>query len=84
MDVHVSIEVENRLSRFAAETGCSPDDLVNEAILAHLDELSRTRQRLNSRYDDLKSGRVQGIDGETARRQSLGRIEARRIAAQGK
>ena len=28
------------------------------------DDLARTRQLLDSRYDDLKSGRVQPLDGE--------------------
>ena len=29
-----------------------------------MDELAQTRDMLNSRYDDLKSGRVKPIDGE--------------------
>jgi hypothetical protein len=78
MELQVTSEVQDRLSRFTSETGCSADDLVNDAILGHLDELTRTRQTLNNRYDDLQNGRVKGIDGETARRMLLEKNNARR------
>jgi hypothetical protein len=32
-------------------------------MAGYFDELARTRERLNSRYDDLKSGKVKPIDG---------------------
>ena len=35
-------------------------------MAGYLDELVQTRGMLNSRYDDLKSGRVKPIDGEEA------------------
>ena len=35
-------------------------DLVGE----YINELAQTREMLDSRYDDLKSGRVKPIDGE--------------------
>jgi len=33
-------------------------------MAGYFDELARTREMLNSRYDDLKSGKVKPIDGE--------------------
>jgi hypothetical protein len=33
-------------------------------MAGYFDELSRTRELLDSRYGDLKSGRVKPIDGE--------------------
>jgi len=32
--------------------------------VANFDELAQTREMVNSRYDDLKNGRVKPIDGE--------------------
>ena len=32
--------------------------------MANFDELAQTREMVNSRYDDLKNGRVKPIDGE--------------------
>jgi hypothetical protein len=84
MDVHVSPENQASLDQIAMATGRSHDAIVNDVLAGYLGELLETRRTLNSRYDDLVSGRVQGIDGETARHHSLARIEARRIAAQSK
>jgi hypothetical protein len=43
------------------ETGRGPDELVEDAMMGYFEELARTRETLNSRYDDLKSGRVKAI-----------------------
>jgi len=40
------------------------DDLVEDAMAAYSDKVLEIRETLNSRYDDLKSGRVKPIDGE--------------------
>jgi hypothetical protein len=47
-----------------AETGRGPGDLIEDAMAGYFDELAQARQMLDSRYDDLKSGRVKPIDGE--------------------
>jgi hypothetical protein len=38
--------------------------LVEDAIAGYVCELVETREMLNSRYDDLKSGRVKPISGD--------------------
>jgi hypothetical protein len=43
------------------ETGCAPDKLVEDAMAGYVAELVETREMLNSRYDDLKSGKVTPI-----------------------
>ncbi|MGO4884565.1 MAG: hypothetical protein ACLP59_27660 [Bryobacteraceae bacterium] len=53
-----------RLEQLAIDTGRAPSELVEDAVAGYVDELSQTREMLNSRYDDLKSGRVKPIDGE--------------------
>jgi len=46
------------------ETGRTPEELVEDAMAGYFEELAQTRKMLDSRYDDLKSGRVKPIDGE--------------------
>lgn len=50
----------------SAETGGDTDDLVEGATAGNADELLQAREMLNSRYEDLKSGRVKPVDGEKA------------------
>jgi len=37
---------------------------VQDVVEGYFDELAQTREMLNSRYDDLKSGRVKPISGD--------------------
>lgn len=66
MEVHFTPEIQARLDRLAAESGRPKDALVQDAMPGYLDELEQTRGMLDSRYDDLKSGKVKPIDGEEA------------------
>ena len=54
-------ELQAKLDRWVTETGRGPDELVEDAMAGYFDELARTREMLNSRYDDLKCGRVKPI-----------------------
>jgi hypothetical protein len=65
MDVHLNNpDLQAKLDRWVTETGRRPDELVEDAIAGYFDELARTRLTLDSRYDDLKSGRAKLLDGE--------------------
>jgi predicted transcriptional regulator len=64
MEVRLKPETESRLQELAAQTGRAPDELVEDAMVGYLQELTHTRQMLDSRYDDIKSGRVKPVDGE--------------------
>ena len=64
MEVHLKPDLQAKLVQRAAETGRPADELVEEAIAGYFDELAQVREMLDSRYDDLKSGRVRPIDGE--------------------
>jgi predicted DNA-binding protein len=66
MEVHVKPETESRLHELAAQTGRPADDLVEDAITGYLLALSQVRKTLDTRYDDIKSGRVKPIDGDEA------------------
>jgi hypothetical protein len=64
MEIHFTPETEKKLKDLSAQSGRGTDDLVEDAMAGYVDELAQTREMLNSRYDDLKSGRVKPIDGE--------------------
>ena len=64
MEVRFTSETEKKLKDLAAESGRGTDELVEDALAGYLAELARTRDMLNTRYDDLKSGRVKPIPGD--------------------
>ena len=78
MEVQFSPEIQARLDRLAMETGRAKDQFVQDAMPGYLDELERTREMLDSRYDDIKSGRVKTIAGEEAFARLREKSEARR------
>jgi predicted transcriptional regulator len=66
MEVNFSPEIQSRLQELAQQTGRAPDELIEDAMAGYLKEISEARTMLDSRYDDLKSGRVTAVDGESA------------------
>ena len=66
MAVHLKPETEARLRELAATTGRAPEELVEDAMSGYLAELAQVRNMLDSRYDEIKSGRDRPIDGEEA------------------
>ena len=65
MDVHFTSETEKKLQDLAAQSGrATADELVRDVVEGYIHELAQTREMLNSRYDDLKSGRVKPIPGD--------------------
>jgi predicted DNA-binding protein len=66
MEIHLRPETESRLHELAQQTGRAANDLVEDAMAGYLEELAKLRSTLDSRYEDLKSGRAKPIDGEEA------------------
>jgi predicted DNA-binding protein len=65
MEVHFAPETEKKLKDLAAQSGRkTADELVQDVIEGYFDEIAQTRTMLNSRYDDLKSGRVKHLSGD--------------------
>jgi predicted transcriptional regulator len=62
----VTAETAKKLKELATSSGRAPDDIVEDALAGYLEEVTSVRKTLDSRYDDLKSGRVTPIDGEEA------------------
>ena len=65
MDVRLNNpDIQAKIDRWVAETGRGPDELIEDAMAGYFEELTQTREMLNSRYDDLKNGRVKSIPGD--------------------
>lgn len=78
MEVHVTPETARKLKDLATTSGRAPDDIVEDALAGYLEEVASVRETLNSRYDDLESGRVQPIEGEEVFRTLREKSEHRR------
>jgi hypothetical protein len=81
MEVHFTPETEKKLKDLSTQSGRGMDDLVEDAMAGYFDEVLQVRETLNSRYDDLKSGRVKPIDGEEAFARLMAKTEAERNPA---
>jgi len=64
MEVHFPPDVQAKIDRLASDTGRPADELLQDVVAGYFDELAELRQTLDSRYDDLKSGRVKPIPGD--------------------
>ncbi len=79
MDVHLSNpDLQAKIDRWVSETGRPADELVEDAMAGYFGELVEVRELLDSRYDDIKSGKVQLMDGEEAFARLKKKTEAQR------
>ncbi|MGA8366301.1 MAG: hypothetical protein ACLQMT_07870 [Candidatus Acidiferrales bacterium] len=58
-------DTESRLNELASQSGRPTDELVEDAMAGYLSEVAEVRNMLDGRYDEIKSGRVKPIDGES-------------------
>jgi predicted transcriptional regulator len=79
-DVQINLTPQTRakLDKLAQETGRNADDLVEDALVGYLDEVAQLREVLDSRFDDLKSGRVKPTVGDIALAQIREKSQVRR------
>jgi hypothetical protein len=80
MEVQFTSATEKKLNALAIESGRRTDDLVEDAMAGYLEDVVQVRNMLDSRYDDLKSGRVKPIPGEEV----FGRLRAKSAARKAK
>ena len=78
MDIHLNAELEAQVKQWASETGRTADELVEDAIAGYFSELAQVRETLDRRYDQIKSGEVELIDGEEVIENIKAEIETRR------
>ncbi len=65
MEVRLKPDTESRLNELASQSGRPTDELVEDAMAGYLSEVAEVRNMLDGRYDEIKSGRVKPIDGES-------------------
>lgn len=78
MKVQLTPETGKKLGAIAAASGRSAEEIVEDALAGYLETVGSVRRTLDSRYDDLKSGRVKPIDGEDFFKQLRERSQERR------
>jgi Arc/MetJ-type ribon-helix-helix transcriptional regulator len=76
MEVHFTPDVQAKLDRLVTETGRSADEFVQDAMAGYVDELADVRTTLDSRYDDLESGRLRPVSGD----EMIARLRAKSAA----
>lgn len=82
MELTFPPEFQKELDDLAERSGLSTADLVKVAVRGYVEAQRDVSSTLDSRYDDIKSGRVKLIDGEEAFARLEEKARARR-AAQG-
>ena len=78
MEVQFEPAVQAQLDQIARESGRPAADLVQDAVAGYMGVLTETRRMLDTRYDDIKSGKANLIDGKEAFTRLHERIDARR------
>jgi hypothetical protein len=64
MEVRFTAETEQKVRELAALTGQATDELLEDVVKGYFDGVRQIRETLDSRYDELKRGTIQPIDGE--------------------
>ena len=64
MEVHFAPELQAKIDQLVIDSECPVEALIEEAIEAYIADLAQAREMLDSRYDDLKSGKVKPIPGD--------------------
>ena len=60
-------ELQAKIEQWIAQTGRSADELLEDAMAGYFEELAQVHETLDSRYDDITSGKVKLIPGEEVR-----------------
>jgi hypothetical protein len=74
----VNPDIQAKLEEWSTQTGRPATELVEDVMAGYFDELAQVRETIDTRYDDIKSGKVQLMDGEEAFAELRARSEARR------
>ena len=61
MEVHFTPETEKKLKDLSTQSGRGTDDLLEDVMAGYFDEVIQAREMFDSRYDDLKNGRVKSV-----------------------
>jgi predicted DNA-binding protein len=64
VEVRLTPETEKKLKDLSTQSGRGTDELVEDAMVGYFHEVLEVREMLNSRYENLKSGKVKLIPGD--------------------
>jgi hypothetical protein len=78
MEVQFEPALQAKIDEISRESGRAAADLVQDAVAGYIDELAGTRRMLDSRYDEIKSGKVKMIPGDEAFARLMAKTEAER------
>ena len=78
MELHLAPELQAKVEQLIQKSGITLEQLVEDALAGYVPEAAGTSEMLDSRYDDLKSGRVKPIDGEAFFESLVKKSSARR------
>lgn len=78
MEVLLTPEIQATFDEISRQSGRPASELANDAIASYCQDRLEVRQLLDSRYEDIASGRVKPISGEEAFRLLREKSEARR------
>jgi hypothetical protein len=78
MELHLKPALAAKVEQWSVQTGRPAGDLLEDAIAGYLSELGQLREMLDSRYDDIASGKARLVDGAEAYRTLKERANARR------
>jgi hypothetical protein len=81
MEVHFTPELEAKLNESASKSGRGTDELLQDAVVGYFEELTQVRGMLDSRCDDIKSGRLKPLDGEEVFERLRRKSEERRAVS---
>jgi hypothetical protein len=80
IEANFAPDLQARIYQLVVETGRAPEELVEDAMAGYVAELVETREMLDSRYDDSKSGRVKPIPGDEVIARLRAKSAARRAS----
>lgn len=80
MQVNLTPELEKKLNDLSALSGRDTDELVQDAVAGYFNDLAGIHETLDSRYDEIKSGKVKLIPGEEV----FARLHAKSVARKAK
>ena len=71
-------DIQAKLEQWASQTGRPAEELVEDVMAGYFDDLAEVRHTLDTRYDDVKSGKVKLIPVEEVRAYFRAKSAARR------
>jgi predicted DNA-binding protein len=80
MSIQLTPEHEARIKELARQTGRENTEVLGEVIDSYFEELGRINATLDRRYDEIKSGQVEPINGDEVFERLRRKSEERRAA----